>query len=230
MLDGLVPGDPADPVDVERLGRLEAGTARGRGLDAPVLHLEAADPDGQGRGGPGIDDDLGAHRRPLRPLDRSPRQAGPAHRTATGAGSCGPRPGTGTGRSPRRAPRRPPPGRPRSGPCRRHDPSSPASFSSCSNVSSQVGRARADLEPGERVERLSRHPHPAGCSGSTGPSRPARPGPGGGTGLLVPGHRCRREAGASPVARKIVPENRSSRGTSPSSSPWRYLAAATSKS
>ena len=176
VLDGLVPRHPPHAVDVERLDRLEAVARRRGGLDSG-----GAAPAGTGPGrvrvgvAAGIDDDLGAHGRPSRTGPRGPRPAGPAHRTAIAAGSSGPMPGRGTARSPRTARRRPPPGRRRSGSGRRaHRPSSPASFSSCSTASSQVGQGSRGLEPQEGVERL-RDSRTQPLLGKYGPSPRATP-------------------------------------------------------
>ena len=65
VLDGLVPIHPPDAVDVERLDRLEPVITGDRGLDAPMLHLQAAHSDGHDRRGAGVDDDLRAQDGPF---------------------------------------------------------------------------------------------------------------------------------------------------------------------
>ena len=114
-------------------------------------------------------------------------------------------------------------------PARIVTPSSPASFSSRSKVWSQVGQRARGLEP-RGARRASRgSTRTSRCSGSSGPSSPATPPPAAGT---TPPRATRPARPTNPAApaRTTVPENSRRSGISPSSSAWKYLAAATSKS
>ncbi len=113
---------------------------------------------------PGVDDALGADRRPLRPVGRG-KDGGTSTPNCHRIWFFAPTPGTGTARSPRRAPRRPPRARPRTDRSRRASarsrPSSSASLSSRSSAWSQVGKARVGLELLQCVERVAADPQPA---------------------------------------------------------------------
>ena len=220
-------GDPAGAVDAQ-LGR-PARTRPGRGASTA-----RAAPAGSGRarraGRPrrARATHLGATSTALADPAAAQRRRRRARRTASAPGSSPPRRGTGRARSPRRARRRRPGGRAASGPVTaRHLAGRRPAASR--DVAPSVVRPRAALVAGERVEGVAVEPDPAAAGEvavhQLAPDRDRQPV----ARLRVPRAPARPPNPVAPRV-KTVPEKSSTSGTSPSSSAWRYFAAATSKS
>ncbi len=150
LLDGLVPSDVEDAVDLQACGRHEP-LAAGERLDGAPLHLETAQADVQHRLGTGVDHAFGAHAPSLRVVGRAIAARGqhaelPSLLVLARRGAVRVEHVAlvehGVGHRPRRGE---PIGRRTRAVLGPHDTSFPACWSSCSNVSSQVGRARATL-------------------------------------------------------------------------------------
>ena len=101
------------PCRRRRAGRSRRIATVGHGaLDGAVLHLEAADAHGERRRRARVDDALGAHRPPLGAVDRAARAGHEHAELPAQLVLASPTRGTGTARTPRRAPRRRQPVRP----------------------------------------------------------------------------------------------------------------------